>query len=301
VYRLLFISSGKAYLSSISAYKEYFGKTGEFEIYDSRDAQCPEINECDLAWFFMGLYHEKISVPFIHEYASLSVAPFAKIKDQLKKIIGPQPSLRLFLNQYVKDKMSFNDNIPFLFRDVGVHHSFYNVDSKKEYDFVYCGAMDKSRSTQKLLKYFSTKLKNKTLLVIGSISDELYGKYKRNDNIIFTGRLSYSEVPNEASKAVYGIDYKPDIYPYSYQTSTKILEYCAMGLKIVTTPCKWVDHFEQKNNGNFFRMSFDSPQIDKEALEKFNFKIPDVSCLEWNKYLESIYLRKKIKDIFLAS
>jgi hypothetical protein len=284
-------------LSEISAYKDYFGKTGEFEIYDSRDSQCPEINECDLVWFFMGLYHQKIPVPFIHEYSSLSVAPFAKIKDQLKKIIGPQPSLRLFLNQYVKDKMSFNDNIPCLFRDMGVHRSFYNVDSKKEYDFVYCGAMDKSRSTQKLLKYFSTKLKNKTLLVIGSISDELYGKYKRIDNIIFTGRLSYNEVPNEASKAVYGIDYKPDIYPYSFQTSTKILEYCAMGLKIITTPCKWVDYFERKNDANFFRISFNSPEIDLDSIARFKFKIPDVPYLEWNRYLDSIHLVGKIKNV----
>ena len=74
-----------------------------------------------------------------------------------------------------------------------------------------------------------------------------------------------------------------------------------MGLKIVTTPCKWVEHFEKKNDGNFFRMPFDSPQIDKEALEKFNFKIPDVSYLEWNKYLDSIHLAKKIKDILLPS
>nr|MBJ6958412.1 hypothetical protein [Vibrio cholerae] len=78
----------------------------------------------------------------IHEYQSLSTEPFPKIKDFLKVNINKKPKGRIFLNSTVKERLRFNDDIPYIYRDMGVDKAFYQSSkANKEFDIVYSGSI----------------------------------------------------------------------------------------------------------------------------------------------------------------
>lgn len=299
--KIIFIRSEKAFLPEIDAYISYFNKTGEFEAYDSfKLGNDFNINDFDVIWEFKGLgglnVKDKI---LIHEYASLSTGYFPLLKNSLKAKINYKPNLRVFLNENVKAGFGFNDSIDYCYRDMGIDESFVNIrNNKKEFDFVYVGAINKERGIDKLLNIFIKKNIGK-LCLIGNIDDEIYKKYKANKNIIFTGKIPYYEVPKIASKAIYGINYIPNKYPFNIQTSTKLLEYLAMGLKIITTDYKWVRNFEKANNCSFFKLNDGKLDLDIKKIRKFKYKLNfNAKSFLWNNVIDKSGLKTKIKRLY---
>jgi glycosyltransferase involved in cell wall biosynthesis len=129
-----------------------------------------------------------------------------------------------------------------------------------------------------LLDYFKFKGKTLTLLLIGEVSDEIYENYRYCENITFTGRVLYEDVPKYASQAVYGINYMPDKYPYNLQTSTKLLEYLSMGLKVITTDYSWVRNFMDVNQIQLVTVTHSLEGLDSlikkdetKSIERINF------------------------------
>ena len=183
---------------------------------------------------------------------------------------------------------------------MGISESFFSTfTQKKEYDFVYVGAINKSRKVDKLLAKFKNEYKNKTLLVIGHIEKEWIDAFNA-PNIIFTGRLNYNDVAQTAGLAQYGINYIPNEYPYNRQTSTKLLEYLAMGLKVVTNDYFWVRNFEKSRNVNFFKID-ENMNIDFEKLNSFNFKSCDMSDLTWENILLNSGIRESLDEMIRKS
>ena len=290
---ILFQNTQNSYLPEVQAYKEYFESKG-YNILTEGENSIP-----DIYWKIMGLDFKSRDKPVIHDYASLSSGGiFPKIKDLIKSSFNAKPDLRLFLNHDVKNCLNFRDNIPFLIRDAGIHKSFFNLtSSKKEYDFVYLGTLSKVRGVHKLIEFFSNKLKNKKLLLIGSVPKELNSIVKKSKNIICTGRLPLSQVPIYASKAIYGINYIPDKYPFNIQASLKLLEYCALGLKVITTDYYWINSFEKKNNARFFKIKEDFSNFRPDAFEKFDFVTPNLKHREWNNMFNEIDLYNVINSL----
>ncbi|MFK2825935.1 glycosyltransferase [Bacillus sp. B190/17] len=287
---VLLIHKNKAYLPEISAYKEYFNKHSTFVFHDINDVKKEDIGDFDALWTFMGI--EALRRPnkdqlIIHEYNSLSVGDFSYIKDFFKKHLNMKPDLRIFLNQQVKEKYNFKEGIPYLYRDMGIHDSFFiTYEAKKEYDFTYVGSVSKERNTHHLLNHFKNKLKKQTILLVGHPPDEIYQEFKRCPNIVFTGSVSYTDVASLASKAIYGINYMPDRHPFNLQTSTKLIEYFAMGLKVITTDYKWVQYFEEKNNIKIFKIDEDLTNFNMDSVSNFNHQRMDVTKYKWEKVLE---------------
>lgn len=287
--KILCIHPGVAYLPEIEGYKKYFIR------YDIKFIDCIkdlnnnyDENNYDLLWYMMGTDFKKIDKPKVHDYASLSTGKYVFFKDKVKKYINQKPNLRLFLNKNIRDAYNFNDNVPYLIRDMGVDKSFFIRNEKKEYDFVYVGAITKERKIPELLKKFTNELKSKTLLVIGAVPDDIYYEFNKVSNITFIGKIEYYDVSKYASKAIYGINMIPDMYPFNIQASTKLLEYCALGLKVVTTNYEWVKKFESNYKGNFFHIDENLNNFDIKEIEKFNYIIPSVANLKWNKILDRI-------------
>jgi len=94
-------------------------------------------------------------------------------------------------------------------------------------------------------------------------------------------------------RARYGLNLVPDRLPYSEQTSTKLLEYCAVGLPVVSTDYRWVRGFAQQHGA---RLAFVpgrataaryaellGPALDAQALTP-----PDVSALIWPHVMERL-------------
>lgn len=293
--KILMLSSGKAILPEINAYKKYITN---YQIVDNRELDIIDFNDFDLIWKFMGIdFCRKKDIPVIHEYASLSTGKCPKLKNKIKKVFNIKPKLRIFLNENVKNAFRFSDKIPYVYRDMGIDECFYIKNEKKIYDFVYVGSISNDREIINLLEKFAKNIKTSSLLMIGEPEKELYEKYKNFSNIIFTGKLKYQDVPQIASQAEYAINYIPDRYPYNLQTSTKLLEYVAMNLKIITTDYQWVNEFEKNRKMKFFRISADLKKFNINELKKFKFKNTDISDLQWKLIINNSNINNIVKQI----
>lgn len=275
-------------------YKKFFQ---EYSFTDCRDLQGNSVKDFDLIWRFMGTdFHGPKEMPCIHEYASLSVGRLAKLKDSIKRNFNAKPSLRIFLNHAVQKQYAFCDHVPYCYRDMGVDEQFFSTGAtKKIYDFVYVGNMGADRKFHRVLEFFSRHPGIK-LLLIGVPGDSLYAAYKKFENLIFAGKISYQEVPILAGQAEYALNYIPDRYPYNIQTSTKLLEYVAMNLKVVTTSYFWVDDFEKNRAMAFYKISEDFHDLNLEDLKHFSFRNTNIDDLRW----EHIFKSSGIRDALSA-
>lgn len=292
--KILFLSNNKSYLPEIEAYKNFFY---EYICIDSREEDEIDLLEYDLIWKFMGIDSKKIDRPIIHEYASASVGSFAKTKNIIKSLLNSKPNARIFLNKEVRKQFIFNDELPYFYRDMGVDDSFFISNSSKKYDFLYIGDISKGRKVDILLRKFTSNFPENTILLIGKYEKDLWLKYKSYKNIHFAGYTPYKKVPLLASECKYGINYIPDIYPYNIQTSTKLLEYLALGLKIVTTEYAWINKFESEYEMQFFKISADFSNFNINNISSFQFINKDISKLKWHNILEKSGIRDYIRKI----
>ena len=290
------ICSHKSYLPELSAYQHYFQSKGhQLVIYDQHID-----SRADVVWRFMGIDRAQLTMPVIHEYSSLSLAPCARLKDTIKRLYNIRPAGRIFLNSFVMDSMGFADGVPTFCRDMGISKKFFTVQKKKkEFDYVYVGAITRSRMIDRLCWHFCNTMKESSLLLIGEPEKGIMWDYAQTANITFAGKQPYSQVPELAMKAAKGINVTPDIYPYSYQTSTKILEYCALGLDVVTTRGHWVESFVQQREGKFFFLDDDFGNLTKEPIDAFSFTTPEVVDLEWERLLNSLQLDQWLEQLLV--
>ena len=293
--RIAIQKSKSAVLPEIEIYKQYFS---EYEFIDFYDAHELSGENIDLLWKFMGSDFYKNDMPVIHEYASLSLPPCASMKDWIKRKLNVKPDLRVFLNQHIASRYGFSDAVPFCYRDMGVSKDFFrsSVTNSKLYDFVYVGSMSKDREIFRLLNHLKV-YKKASILLVGKPSDDLYNAYKQYRNIIFSGKVPYKDVPDLVLKAEYAVNYIPNKYPFNIQTSTKLLEYAAMGMKIVTTSYGWVNRFETDREMRFFHLHKDCSNLSLEELEHFSFKTNDIRDLQWENILDNSGLREAIACI----
>ncbi|MBK6950238.1 MAG: hypothetical protein IPH16_21090 [Haliscomenobacter sp.] len=86
-----------------------------------------------------------------------------------------------------------------------------------------------------------------------------------------------------------GIWTEPYSRPVSvqYPAFVKLLEYCAVGLKVITTSTAWVRQFEQQRQGRFFYLGQKDSPLSWEPLRRFPFETPSVDDLVWERLLES--------------
>lgn len=283
--------SSRAYLPEIAAYRRYFA---EYHVVEIENISELEYIDADLLWLFMGVDFHKKDIPCIHEYASLSLPPMPYLKDRIKCFFNTVPSLRVFLNNNVQKQLRFRDNVPFCYRDMGVGSSFFvKAAIVKKYDFVYVGSMERNRGLHRFMEWVK-RHDGVTLLLIGNPPDDLYCEYKMCANIIFTGKVQHKDVPGLAMQAEYAVNYIPDKFPFNMQTSTKLLEYVAMGMKVVTTSYHWVNQFEKNRNMRFFHIREDCSDLDMESLRKYPFKLTNIDDLRWESVLDNSGLREAI-------
>lgn len=289
-----FVRGKKSYLPEIEAYKDYFKEYAFVEVCSINELS---IESVDLIWMFMGINFKKYDLPIIHEYASMSLPPFAQCKDYIKSKINVRPNLRIFLNENIKTNFKFNDEVKYCYRDMGVDDIFfYNISKKIQYDCVYVGSMSKDRELHFLLDKFK-KIPDRSILMVGEPPADLYIDYKKYNNIIFTGQIHYRDVPQYITQARYAVNYMPDKFPFNIQTSTKLLEYVALGMDIITTSYKWVDEFEKVRGMKFFHISKDCSELDFDKIDKYNFYTKNIKDLSWSNILSRSGIQSRLKQI----
>lgn len=222
----------------------------------------------------------------IHEYSSLSTPPFAVGKNRLKRLISEMPAGRIFLNDFVKHELGFMDSVPYLLRDMGVDRElFAKPPTHPDFDLLYCGSTAGRAGLEKELDRLA-RLGLK-ILIVGDTREEFRNKFKGNSKIEFSGRLSRAELPSVFRRARSGLNFTPDIYPFNKQTSTKVIEYCAAGLGVVTNRYNWVESFAKDRNGNFLWLE---DLTTREEFDSFLFCETGVEHLEWNSLLANAKL-----------
>ncbi|HIF9343107.1 TPA: glycosyltransferase [Photobacterium damselae] len=287
--KIFFVKNKNAFLPEVNAYLSFFKHNNiESEIVDNGDIA----SDGDVVWYFMGVNLKRKKYTYvIHEYASLSVGMLPKLKNKIKKIINCKPDLRVFLNENIRDELNFNDNIPYIIRDMAVSEEFKDLKKKKIYDYVYCGRIDNDRKLDLILEQFKQRT-DKSILVIGNVPNSYIKRFSGLNNITFVGCLPNSKVPFYLNQAKIGINIINNTYPYSIQTSTKILEYLACGLSIYSTRTSWCENFEKKNNLKF--TYFDCDKIDFNASFEFDY---NYQPKYWSELLNDINIVSKIKGI----
>ncbi len=293
------------YLPEINAYIHYVNNFMDgFKAYDSAEIVDYNPNDYDVVWKFLGIdgfWTEPINpdAMLVHEYNSLSTGNFAHFKNNLKRLINRKPDMRVFLTEAVKRDFSFTDDTPAFLRDMGVGAHFFNKRSKtQKYDFVYVGSIaGREAIIKQTLDHFKDTLKDASLLVIGNIPENIQNHYKECNNIIFTGRIEHDEIPKYLQSARFGLNLMPDIYPLNAQTATKVIEYCALGMPIISTDYKWIKQFCLERDANIFLLNKDFQNFTMHDINAFQFKTPDVSDLEWNKLIADTKVFEALADI----
>lgn len=239
---LCFVHQSKAQLPELQAYADYFRPRYQVEV-SSPDA---DLSGYDIVWFFMGFsrYQPGNGQFIVHEYASLSTPPLARVKDLIKRQLTTRPHLRVFQNKAQSRLMRFNDAVPERFRDMGIAGHFkQQLEAKKQCDLIYSGSMDKSRRLEHALDIVLKLRPLASIWLVGQPSVYLQQRYQHYANVRFIGSVPNSQIPALLNQAHFGLNYIPDVYPYHFQTSTKLLEYAACGLPIIGNNNSWVTNF----------------------------------------------------------
>lgn len=270
--------SSFAYTPEAYAYEKYLKKLGH---QIQLDYELDPDNDINI--YFMGtrpFWKKKEGRAIeIHEYQSLSTPPHAHLKNFAKKIVNKKPSGRIFLNNFVHHDLNFTDDVPYIYRDMGVDDALFQSPSENPlYDIIYCGSIAGRNGLIEVLRRLAGNYK---VVVVGQVSD-LERSLLKHENITILGRIERSNLPEFYRNARFGLNYTPDIYPYNIQTSTKTLEYLASGLQVISNRYLWAEQFF--NNINYKPFWLD--QIDSNIYMENN--IPEMDLFKWDNILNEV-------------
>lgn len=294
-----FVRGGPAYLPEIDAYVDFINAHGHQALVHDTGTTVP-LN-AQVVWWMCGRVPSaearRLANAFhIHEYASTSAPPKAWLKDFIKHWTQPKPDYRLFQNGWVRERMGFDDGVPHALRDMGVAQAFFDTATQPRtpaFDLVYLGEMSRLLPFVPLLQ--SIHDAGRTLLLVGDVPDALRAQLPAS--VSCTGRVPYADVPQQLRRARFGLNLVSNIEPYNQQTSTKLLEYCAVDLPVVSNDYAWVRYFAAHYQGNFHLLR-DEPSSWQhsfgEALDAYPYVVPDVRELAWPKLLGKLAIWKHL-------
>lgn len=297
---VLFIHPGRAALPELMAYRDFIQQELGLQCKEWCLGQdtAPDWSEIGLAWVIMGRAPAiPKGIPVVHEYASLSTGHGAKWKDLWKRLITPRPDLRIFLNPWVQSKMGFKDMVPSITRDMGIWKGFFltkNAQLSRGLDWLYAGSVSPSRGLDRFLEMWCNNSPRPTLHLIGKPDSDLQRRFNNAPGLVFHGHCTREAIMVIASQCGYGLNLVPDIYPYSEQTCTKVLEYTAMGLRIVSSRTKWMERFVSARQMTVLWLP---ANMQVAGWESVSYRNADVSDLEWGRVLADCGLKDQLLKI----
>ena len=283
------IINNRSFSSEAYAYSNFLNKKG---IKTSLCFKNDINNNSGIVIDLMGFRpKKKFDLYYIHDYSSLSTPPYATIKNFIKKQFNFKPNKRIFNCENIKKGFNFNDNIPSVIRDTGVDDIFYKkINSNIEFDLIYSGTSQGRRGLINCMTNLSKK--GFKIAVVGKFSQSDIDIMKKQ-SINYLGEFKRYDLPEIYQKSHAGLNFTPNIYPYNIQNSTKIKEYCASNLKIISNKYNWVKNFEKNEKGSFL---WYHNNLSLEEFHKFKFITPLIDHLKWNNILKNISFDKFVKN-----
>ena len=294
-----FIRNGPSYLPEIDAYCAYIQSYGHQTMVHESSYTVP--TSASVVWWFCGRVPlreaRRLRGTFqIHEYTSASIPPYAWAKDQVKHWTQPRPDYRIFQNGWVRERMGFADGVPHALRDMGIAEHFFEAPQHTpapEFDLVYLGEMSRLLAFIPVLQAIHAA--GRSLLLVGEVPAELQAQLP--PNVTCTGRVDHAQVPSYLRRARFGLNLVPNATPFQQQTSTKVLEYCAVGLRVVSNAYPWVRYFMAQHKANLYLLNDDAPSLATsfgDALDAYPYEVPDVRALAWPQVLDTLPLWRTI-------
>ncbi|MEO6225653.1 MAG: glycosyltransferase [Sphingomicrobium sp.] len=232
------VHEGKAAYPEIAATKAYFAQRG----FDTSDCRPEDVvadqHRKTVCWHIMGFYPRRLDCTVtIHDYRSLSVGRLARFKDRLKRQFNARPDIRIFQNQEIRTALGFQEDHATAYLPMGVPQLFIDqraLVAEPTVDFVYIGSMLAERRCELMLDSFVKRFgAAKTFDLYGPRNDELERRFAAHRNIRFRGTVPQAALPAILKQARVGVCYFPTHYPHLLQTPTKLIEYAALGLRVL--------------------------------------------------------------------
>ena len=245
--------------------------------------------QTDVVYRMMGMAPRWVAtrVPEVHDYASLSTGRLPRAKNHLKRIANRQPLLRSFLSPFVRDELGFTDHVPFIERDMGVPASFFEArratweaPASYEFDLIYVGSLSATRAVHQMVEHAVGA--DLTVLLVGEPAPGLVDRFRHTPLVQFAGQVPQHEIPAQCGRAWAGVSQVPDVYPLSRQTPTKILEYCALGMPVVTNSTTWARTYQRSSGASFLTVASWSG-LSKSDVHGFGYRLPDVAVPSWDE------------------
>lgn len=289
-----FVRGGPSYLPELDAYREHIAGFGWGAIVHDTGATVPA--DARVVWWICGrvpgAQARRLGGAFhVHEYASASVPPHARAKDVLKRWLQPRPHHRVFQNTWVRDRIGFSDGVPHTLRDMGVPRSFLatKAGGAPEFDLVYLG--ETSRLAAFLPALAALLEAHLSLLVVGSVAAPLQALLAKFANVRCIGRVPQAEVPAQLLRARAGLNLMPPQLPFTEQTSTKVLEYLAVGLPVISNDYAWARHIAAQFPGRVHI----TPGLDAAGWRTVMRGLPDVR--QDRSELEPLTWPERLRDL----
>lgn len=233
-----FVHEGKAVYPDVAAYAAYMGKTYRVAERTPEEAAASTDIAQSVCWHMMGVYPRLLPCALtIHDYRSLSVGRFKRVKDLVKRIVNARPGLRIFQNQEIRRALGFAEDARTIYLPMGVPELFIDsrtLTAEPVTDFVYIGSMLPERRCELMLDSFVARFGGrKTFDLYGPPNPELEARYAGRSDIRFRGMVEQARLPAILKAARVGVCYFPLHYPHLLQTPTKLMEYCALGMRVL--------------------------------------------------------------------
>jgi glycosyltransferase involved in cell wall biosynthesis len=292
-----FVHGARSYLPELAAYQAQIEHLGHAVQMHTQAHNVPD--DAQAVWWICGRVPSaqarrlKGAVQ-VHEYASASVAPLAWLKDRIKQWQHPVPDFRVFQSDWVRQRMGFGqpDAVPFALRDMGVPDAFLTAQAQQppEFDLVYLGEMRR-------LLHFVPQLHTLgraglSLLLVGDVPAALQERLAALGHIQSTGRVSQDQVPAQLLRARAGLNLMPDVLPLAEQTSTKMLEYLALGLPVISNPYAWAQRTAQAHAGRVQLLGLQASaaqwQAAVQGLPLHQTDRQHLQSLRWSQQLQAM-------------
>ena len=290
-----FVHGARSYLPELAAYQAHIQSLGHAVQMHTQAHTVP--NDAQAVWWICGRVpadqaRRLKGAVQVHEYASASVAPLAWLKDRIKQWQHPEPDFRVFQSEWVRQRMGWEDAVPYALRDMGVPEYFLTAQALQppEFDLVYLGEMRRLLHFVPLLQTLGQA--GLKLLLVGDVPPALQERLATLGHIQSTGRVPQDQVPAQLLRARAGLNLMPDVLPLSEQTSTKMLEYLALGLPVVSNPYAWAQRTAGAHAGRVQLLSVQASaaqwQAAMQALPLRQTDRQHLVSLSWSHQLQGL-------------
>ena len=151
-----------------------------------------------------------------------------------------------------------------------------------DHDLVYCGSLERPGLTDALGRMGR---KGFSILCVGRIPADFPAAELERSGVRFAGAQARSDIPEYFASARAGLNWVPDIFPLNQQESTKMIEYAAAGLPVVSNRYPWSEAFAaQQGSGVAWLDRIESP----DDLDPLTRPTIDLRPREWFAMLDRL-------------